>query len=389
MIRGAWLTEVVRTRRPWLAAWLLVSFALASLAAGQVLSSRAVSPGGPELQPVTIAPMMAQAEVPSLVFASFNVCKTSCTPPAPSWEVRRERVARTIVESGVDVVGLQEVTHHATAAAKTQYLDLVALLRPHGLLPVAYTAGSDACRWTAERPHPCTHTTGLVYRASTVRQVVLPEGQASAGTVPMADISPALTSDAAARKVVWAYLEGAPGDGGAQVEPFLALVVHTSTLKDPGSEASRIAFGRALDGWIQAHNQANGMFGVPVVLMADLNSYRRRQPQGVQQVLVDAGWIDAARAPVQRNTQYSTINVNPLLDVGEQGFPARPYAFRATRLHPQVDATRIDYIMARGNGVSMLDYEVVMHLRADGSFDPQYQGSDHQMIRATIALPAS
>lgn len=377
----------MRRRRPWIAAWFLASLGLASLAIAQLSAPPASGLDESAMTQVAISPLPAQVQAPSLVFASYNVCKTACAAPAPPWEVRRDRVARTIVESGVDVVGLQEVTHHPTSAAKTQYLDLVSLLRPHGFVPVAYTTASDSCRWTAERPHPCTHTTGLVYRAATVRQVVMPDGRASAGTVPMADISPALTADAAARKVVWAYLEGVPGGADAEIGPFLALVVHTSTLKDPASEASRVAFGRALDGWIQAHNEANGMLGVPVVLMADLNSYRRRQPQGVQQVLVDAGWIDAAGAPVQRNTQYSTINVNPLLDLGEQGFPARPYVFRVTRLHPQIDATRIDYIMARGNGVSVLDYEVVMHLQADGSFDPAYQGSDHQLIRATIALP--
>jgi len=377
----------MRHRRPWIVSWFLTSLGLASQVIAQLPSLRASDFDESGTTQVVVSPLPAQVRAPALVFGSYNVCKTACAAPAPPWDVRRDRVARTIVDSGVDVIGLQEVTHHPTTFAKTQYLDLVSLLRPNGFAPLVYTTASDACRWTVDRPHPCTHTTGLVYRTSTVRQVVMPDGRASAGTFPMADVNPALTADAAARKVVWAYLEGAPGGAEAQIGPFLALVVHTSTLKDPASEASRVAFGRSLDGWIQAHNEANGMAGVPVVLMADLNSYRRRQPEGVQQVLVDAGWTDAAAAPVQRNTQYSTIHVNPLLDLGEQGFPARPYVFRATRLHSQIDATRIDYIMARGTGVSVLDYEVVMHLQPDGSFDTAYQGSDHQLIRATIALP--
>lgn len=305
----------------------LAYLALAGLTAGtsgtSIPASRIVAE--PTDRPTVIKPMPAQvATSQSLAFASFNVCKTTCSMPAPTWEVRRERVARTILESDADVIGLQEVTHHPTAAAKTQYLDLVSLLRPHGFTAAMYTPDSDTCRWTADRPHPCTHTTGLVFRSSVVRQVAMPDGRASAGTIPMSDITPALTVEAAGRKVVWAYLQGVPDSPGGQVPPFLALVVHTSTLKDPASEASRIAFGRALDGWIRAHNDSNGMSGVPVVMMSDLNSYRRRQPQGVQQVLMDAGWQDAAAAPISRNTQFSTINVNPLLEVGEQGFPARP-----------------------------------------------------------------
>ena len=46
-------------------------------------------------------------------------------------------------------------------------------------------------------------------------------------------------------------------------------------------------------------------------------------------------------------------------------------------------ATRIDYIMFR-NGISPLAYDVVVHRRADGTFDPDYQGSDHQMVRSRL-----
>ena len=52
-----------------------------------------------------------------------------------------------------------------------------------------------------------------------------------------------------------------------------------------------------------------------------------------------------------------------------------------------LDATRIDYVMARGAGLSAADYEVVIHLLPDGSFDPEYQASDHQMVRSTITFP--
>jgi endonuclease/exonuclease/phosphatase family metal-dependent hydrolase len=331
---------------------------------------------------VVIAPMEGTvARGPTLVFGSFNICKTDCAPPAPSWEVRRERVARVIAESGVDVIGLQEATFWPTANAKTQLLDVQGLLAPAGYVQPIFTTDSDECRWTAVGAKACTHTTGVLFNSRTVRQVATANGTPSAGTLPMSEIVGGLTPDAAPRKVTWVYLEGLNG-----TRTFLAVAVHTSNLKDPANEVGRIAVGSALTGWVDAFNEQHGMAGTPVILLADLNSYRKRQPHGAQQLLVDAGWIDAGTAPVKRNVQYSTINYNPLLGVAEQGFPVKPYVFHTSRRNPVLDATRIDYVMARGPGVSAVDYEVVIHLGPDGSFDPAYQASDHQMVRATIAF---
>ena len=363
-------------------------FSVAGLSAASVAALLALgSPSAPAPattdQPVavTVAPLAGTAGS-ALVFASFNVCKVDCDPPAPSWDVRRERVARVIGEAGLDVVGLQELTFNPTSTAKTQLLDVQNLMAPAGFAAPEVTKDSDQCRWTAPGAKACTHTTGILFNTRTVRQAATPNATPSAGTLPMSGIAPGLTADAATRKVTWAYLEGVAGTGA-----FLALSVHTDSAKDAASEASRVAFGAALDPWIDAWNAAHGMTGVPVVLMADLNSYRKRQPAGVQQVLVDRGWADAGTAPDRRNVQYSTINHNPLLSVQEQGFPAKPYVFRTSRRNPVLDATRIDYVMTRGDGLQALDYEVVIHLNPDGTFDREYQASDHQMVRATISFP--
>ena len=60
------------------------------------------------------------------------------------------------------------------------------------------------------------------------------------------------------------------------------------------------------------------MSGTPVILMADLNSYAKRQPNGVQKVLADAGWTDAgATAPTKvvviamRGNQRIEVRVVP------------------------------------------------------------------------------
>ncbi len=334
---------------------------------------------------VSLQPLAGtSAPGPVLTFASFNVCKVNCPAPAPTWDVRRDRVARVIGESGVDVVGLQEVTHNATSATKTQYLDVQRVTQPYGFAAATYTKDSDQCRWTAVGVKACTHTTGILFRASAVRQATTPNGSASAGTLPLSGIVAGLPRDAAPRKVTWAYLEGLNGAG-----PFLAVSAHLSNVKDAANEAGRVAFGAALDDWAASWNDAHGLSGAPVVLMGDLNSYRKRQPQGVQQVLVNEGWLDAAIAPLKRNVQYSTINYNPLLPLSEQGFPTKPYQFKTSKKNPVLDATRIDYVMAKGEGLEVLDYEVVIRLNPDGTFNRDFQASDHQMVRATIAFPAA
>lgn len=353
----------------------------ASTAPAAVAADTAAAPPE-EAASVVAAPEAATISGPTLVFASFNVCKVDCAPPAPSWDVRRDRVARVITESGLDVIGLQEVTHNATATAKTQFLDVQQMVAPAGYVSPVYTKESDECRWTQVGVKACTHTTGILFNANTVRQVELPNGMPSAGTVPSSRIDQTLTGESATRKVTWAYLEGLNGTG-----PFLALSVHTDSAKDPETEANRVRIATSLTPWSQAWNEIHGMPGVPVVLMADLNSYLKRQPNGAQKVLTDAGWLDSAAAARQvRNTQFSTINYNPQLGL-EQGFPRKPYEFRATKKNPVVSATRIDYVMALGPGMEALDYEVVIRLSPDGSFDPNYQASDHQMVRTTMAFP--
>jgi endonuclease/exonuclease/phosphatase family metal-dependent hydrolase len=374
--------------RRWIGAGLAIGLGALSLAAGMQVRAAPAGMRDASLEPVTVsiqplAGTVAAATGPTLVFATFNVCKTDCAAPAPPWDVRRDRIARTIAEASPDVIGLQEATFQPTTFAKTQLMDIENLLAPFGYVAPTMTADSDTCHWTAVNPHACTHGTGLLFRADRVRQVATPNGTPSAGTLPMSAIAPGLAPDSAPRKVAWAYLQGTSGTG-----TFLAVAVHTSNLKDADNEASRLAFGTALDAWLDAHNAAHAMAGVPVVLLADLNSYAKRQPHGVQQILRDAGWLDAATATQRRNVQYSTINYNPQLALNEQGFPAKPYEFKPTRRNPVVDATRIDYVMARGTGLSPVDYEVVIRLNADGTFNPEYQGSDHQMVRATIAFPA-
>lgn len=319
-----------------------------------------------------------------LVFATFNVCKTDCAPPAPPWEVRRDRVARVIGGSGADVIGLQEATNQPTATAKTQVEDIqVNLAGPQGYAAPTFPIENNDCRRPRDAagqltgPSPCENTSALLFRAASIKQVSVPSGMPSAGITQYGMIVPGSDPAASSRSVAWAYLQ--PVAGGV---PFLAIALHTDNGKNPVAEQSRVSLAGALGPWVDTLNARAGLPGTPAILMADLNSYKKRQPNGVQKQLVDNGWIDAFKAEELSNIEYSTINYNPALPDGK-GFPVKPYKFRLAKKR---EATRIDYIMGYGTNITPLTYEVMLYLNADGTFNPDYQASDHQMVRATFQV---
>ena len=325
-----------------------------------------------------------QAADPVLTVASWNVCKVDCAAPAPSWDIRRERVARVINESGADVVGIQEATNNATSFAKTQVGDIENLVAPAGYRLPDFPDSSNECvrpRDASGRlagPSPCDNTSALLFKTSTVDQVTLSTGLPSAGIAQLGSLASGQDGDSAKRSVMWAYLQGRNGAG-----PFLAISLHTDTAKNGSAEASRIAIGQSLAGWVNSMNIIHGMEGAPAVLMADLNSFATRQPQGIQKQLTDAGWTDAFDAPAKANVRYSTINQSQKYQLS--GFPSRPRMQKKTKKNPLGAAPRIDYIMSLGPTVQPLTYEVVVYL-SGRSFDPAYQGSDHQMVKATLAF---
>lgn len=326
----------------------------------------------------------AQAAEPELTFASWNVCKVDCAAPAPSWDIRRERVARVINESGADVVGIQEATNNATSFAKTQVGDIENLVAPAGYRLPDFPNSANECirpRDNSGRlagPSPCDNTSALFFNTSTVDQVALPSGLPSAGIAQLGTLAVGQDADSAKRSVMWAYLEGRNGTG-----PFLAISLHTDTAKNGSAEASRIAIGQSLAGWVNSMNTIHGMEAAPAVLMADLNSFATRQPRGIQWQLTNAGWTDAFEAPVKTNVRYSTINQSKKYRLN--GFPAKPRLQKKTKRNRLGAAPRIDYIMSFGGNVQPQTYEVVVYLNGR-LFNTDYQGSDHQMVKATLAF---
>ena len=175
---------------------------------------------------------------------------------------------------------------------------------------------------------------------------------------------------------MWSYLQSRSGG-----TPFLAIALHTDSAKDDVAEASRVAVGRGLTGWVAAMNNLAGLPGAPAVLMADLNSFAKRQPQGAQRQLTDTGWVDAFSAPQRANVRYSTVNHSATY--GLTGFPSAPRVQKITKRNPLGEAPRIDYVM--GLGAAPVSYETVMHLTGR-AFNPDFQASDHQMVKAVMTL---
>ena len=301
------------------------------------------------------------AAASQLTFATYNVCNIDCDAPAPSWNVRRDRVVRVIERSGAQVLSLNEASDLPFGSIN-QWRDIQELLAPLGYAAPAIQ--DDRCASLG-----CTHTARLMFASASVQQVSF-DGQSSAGYWRVKDIAPAVPVDGD-RQVTWAYLQGVNGSG-----PFLAISVHLSTQKTAAAERHRLDFGRAATSWAEGMNTARGLSGAPVVLMGDFNSYDFRQPHGVQKVLRDAGWTDAISAPKRTNVRINSINYTT---TQRSGWPSRPI-FNKWRL-----AARIDYIMMRGP-VRPMSYTVVVHVNKDGSFDKAYQGSDHLMVRAVLAF---
>lgn len=350
-----------------------------------------------------VAPLLvgaaAQAQVTGSVTVTaqtFNVCKggpdgsiAACTTPAPSWSIRRDRVANVIRAVGADVVGLQEATNYSTPnGAKTQQEDIRALAATIGYAqPEFDVAGPEnECKRPRDAdgelsgPSPCVNTSMLLFNTATTSAASIPDGSASGGVVMAGSIASGLDAESAPRSVAWAFLQ-------KNGSTFLAISVHTSNAKTPEGEASRVTFAFGLAPWARALSANKGFpADLPVILLADLNSFHKRQPQGAQTALVNNGWTDSFSAPLQKNISYSTINYSADKRGNPQGFPAKPKLTKKTKNNKKAAATRIDYVLGL-NGVRFSRYEVVMFLNPDGTFNPDFQASDHQSVVADAVLP--
>jgi endonuclease/exonuclease/phosphatase family metal-dependent hydrolase len=343
----------------------------------------------------------------TITAATYNVCKVNCSTKYP-WAQRRNAVVRTVAEASPDVLAVQEAPTLPWRAT-TQWADLTTLLSGVGYQQPSDRDGcSDGCTRGAHiyfnptrlRPYSILRPSGqpepppqcMVY----LNNPNLPEDLSGRefrdwrtyrcrdflGYSPTQDVGVGMASQRELtgmgwgpiqdRNVSWAYLQDI-ATGGV----FLAVSVHLPTEKTTKGEDVRQSVARALPGWIDSLNADRGLTGVPALIMGDLNSYATRQPRGAQWILGQAGFVDAFEAPDRVNPRYGTVNYTPRIRKWD-GFPPKPFRYAN-------EASRIDYVLGK-NGVLPLRHEVVLHLRG-GKFDPDYRGSDHNLVRTQLSLP--
>ncbi len=345
---------------------MLKKFACAIAVTGLVLgvssSAGAVSPA-------------ANTSPNELKIASYNIHKATPTPETgvPSWGERRGRLANYLAVSGVDVVSMQEnVGWDVGGLTHTQ--DIAKLAAENGYTYVESVLDEcvrprDAAGQLAG-PNPCDNTTGIVFNSATTSVMPTSNGQASSGEQLTGSITDTGSAEENMRSLSWAYFTKSGRN-------FFVVDVHTDSDKSAAAEAARVRLANALPAWVDAMNAARGV-NVPVFLTGDLNSYKLRQPQGMQQILANAGFVDPYyTAPTKIGERYATVNVTPATATF-YGFPPKPYKYSEKK-----EPTRIDYVLYRG--ATPLVYETVVKLNANGTFDENYRVSDHNAVEATFA----
>lgn len=362
--------------------------------------------GAPAVHARKAGPDGPRAVIP---VATYNVCKVNCQGGRFTWDRRRNAVVRNIVAADPAVVAVQEAPTLPWRGT-TQWADLTALLARQGYQQTSDRDGcSQGCTRGAHlyfdpdriRVFPVAEPSGLPVPPEQCRKYLddpdLPTRKRGAyfadwhkygceqhvGYTEYYDVSTGMESQRQLsglqwgpvqdRNVTWAFLQDIASGG-----VFLALSVHMPNEKTAHAEQLRRQTAAGLATWVDQHTARAGMVGIPVVLMGDLNSFQSRQPNGAQQAFYDRGFTDAFAAAKRVNSRFPTVNVTPLTRRWD-GYPPKPFKYSRA-------ASRIDYILAK-NGVVPLQYEVFLTLLPDGRFDERYRGSDHNLVRADLAVP--
>lgn len=301
--------------------------------------------------------------------ATYNVQLPAITANIPGrrWEDRREAVARAIVRSRPDVVGLQETDIPYVRPGVRQYQDVAQLLAPHGYAWATTSAQIDAIHRTVKNRSLGAH---LVYRTATTE--LLDSGLVSLRSeAARFDAKAAWTDDRGApdgdRYATWALLRDI--DSG---RVFYAASAHLKSGETAAVHAQRTTAAGGLDLFLRTLARSQDRAGAPIVILADLNSDNGRHPRGPQEQLVAAGYVSGAAAP--RRTNIGIPSATSL----NGGYPSRPTASPHAGM-------RIDHILVRGGG-GIARYVNQVVLMRDGRFDERFRGSDHNLQLADVSL---
>ena len=312
----------------------------------------------------------------TLTIGSYNIHKASPNNKAgvPDWPLRRDRLINTLEASAADVVSLQEVSRWKVRKGVTHRQDVALLASQRGFATVE--AELNKC----PRPRDCDNTTAIVYQTANVTIMPNANGLPSTAKVLNSDVVLTPNPDENKRAMTWAYFMKSG-------KPFLVLDIHTDSDKSPLAEAGRVALGNSLTTYIEGLNNARGLPTIATFLTGDFNSYKFRQPGGMQKILEGNQWGDPYyTAPVKRGERYATINKTPAT-AKFNGFPPRPYQYSLKK-----EPTRIDYVLYKN--ATPLSYETLIKFYDDCTymqqrlfkcnFHEEYRLSDHNMVLGTF-----
>jgi endonuclease/exonuclease/phosphatase family metal-dependent hydrolase len=308
------------------------------------------------------------ADTSALKVAEYNVLSVNASAKVAghTWRDRRKTVATNIAASGADLVGLEELATGWTGvpgSSPRQWEDMAALLASpaYGGYAIANTTANLYAKASAD--YPGTVSSHLFYDPTVLD--VLDSGYISPRTdLGLASIWPAGEAD---RYIAWAHLRMTSSG-----RTFYAASAHFLTGAGASKDALRTAEATALSDYLDRLAGDS-----TIVLLADLNSSFARTRNAPSTVFVADGYYDAAATARRSGSRYSTENSSNQTS-GVSGFPTRPYR------HKYV-SSRIDYIMVKGSPGAK-SYANQLHLTADGTFDANYQGSDHNIQYAIIGI---
>ena len=348
----------------------IASFALllgvGAVARGNNAPAPSPTPTIVETPSASPTPTPTPTPIPTLTFASWNIAKPA-NNVVPKWTKRRDAIGNTIRDSGADVLALQEANEvdvtGADGKTMTTWEDVQTLAAPAGY--VSLDIQEDSCK------SACVHTARILIKSSTVHQVKLANGAASAGHGELQDVAAGL-GVGAHRQFSWAILESNTAPG-----PFLVISVHTSNQKSSRGIGQRAKLGNGFTKWVNDRLAASGLANAPAILMGDFNSYLEREPRGMVYQLQQAGWIDVYDSAASIDDLSKKAHTSSY-GGSASGWPKKPLL--------SSDPNRIDHIMYLGAGVAAQNYAVELHLKDDGTFDNTFRASDHMMIKSLIEL---
>lgn len=177
---------------------------------------------------------------------------------------------------------------------------------------------------------------------------------------------------------VWAEMQTT--DSAAR--RFLITSIHMPAT-GPSVATVRRDEGTRLATWLD--EKAAQLGGIPIVIAGDFNGNGTTDSDAASLRMVAQGYVDAAATLDRTDIRWATDNLTNGPDAVDEGYP------RTAVPHPHV-ASRIDYIMVKG-GIRSSRYrnEVRFTTQANGvrRFDTRFQGSDHNMQLASLAIPGA